>query len=202
MNALTWNQVAVSDETEELVKARSAPSTVKIYGRAMQQLETWLNGRSLSDNLLADYITALYQDGKSPATISKAVAAIKWTVNHRGPEAKNLIFEITERTLAGIRRKGKGRGRRQVDGMTWDEVERICTRVEAENTVTGLRDSALIRLMSDCLLRIGEAVAVNVGDVDAWVDDSLLEDGSRHSRHSRRDTVHRSPDAGGDTAVL
>ena len=133
----------------------------------MQQLEIWLDGRSLSDSLLASYITGLYQDGKSPATISKIVAAVKWTAKHRGTGAKNFIFEITEKTLAGIRRKDKDRGRGQVDGMTWAEVDRVCSLAEANNTVTGLRDSALIRLMSDCLLRISEAVAVNVADVDS-----------------------------------
>ena len=128
----------------------------------MQGLEIWLDRRSLNDNLLATYITELYQDGKSPATISKIVAAVKWTVKNRGVE---IPFEITEKTLAGIRRKGKSRGRGQVDGITWEEVEQICALAEAEGTVAGLRDSALIRLMSDCLLRISEAVAVDVADV-------------------------------------
>ena len=122
----------------------------------MQQLEIWLDGRSLNDNLLATYITELYQDGKSPATISKIVAAVKWTVKNRGVD---VSFEITEKALAGVRRKSKGRGRGQVDGITWDEVEQICTLAEAEGTVAGLRDSAMIRLMSDCLLHISEAVA-------------------------------------------
>ena len=36
---------------------------------------------------------------------------------------------------------------------------------EASRTLAGLRDSAMIRLMSDCLLRISEAVAVNIEDV-------------------------------------
>ena len=75
MNASTWNQVVISDETEELVEASIAPSTVNTYRRAMQQLEIWLAGRSLNDSLLANYITGLYQDGKSPATIGKIVAA-------------------------------------------------------------------------------------------------------------------------------
>ena len=167
MNASTWNQVVISDETEELVKASIAPSTVETYRLAMQQLEIWLDGCSLSDNLLADYITALYQNGKSPSTISKIVAAVKWTVKNHGVGAKDLSFEITEKALAGIRRKGKDRGRGQVDGITWEEVERICALAEAEGTVAGLRDSGLIRLMSDCLLRISEAVAVDVADVDS-----------------------------------
>ena len=165
MKAPTWKQVVISDETEELVKASIAPSTVKTYRLAMQQLEIWLDGRSLNDNLLANYITGLYQDGKSPSTISKIVAAVKWTAKNHGVGAKKLSFEITERTLAGIRRKGKGRGRGQVDGITWEEVEQICALAEARETVAGLRDSALIRLMSDCLLRISEAVAADVEDI-------------------------------------
>ena len=165
MKAPVWKQVVISDETEELVKASIAPSTVETYRLAMQQLEIWLDGRSLNDNLLANYITGLYQDGKSPATISKIVAAVKWTAKNHGVGAKKLSFEITERTLAGIRRKGKGRGRGQVDGITWEEVEQICALAEARETVAGLRDSALIRLMSDCLLRISEAVAVDVEDI-------------------------------------
>ena len=167
MKAPAWKQVVISDETEELVKASIAPSTVETYRLAMQQLEIWLDGRSLNDKLFANYITGLYQDGKSPSTISKIVAAVKWTAKNRGVGAKKLSFEITEKALAGIRRKGKGRGRGQVDAITWEEVERICALAEAEGTVAGLRDSALIRLMSDCLLRISEAVAIDVEDVSS-----------------------------------
>ena len=162
MNASTWKQVVINDETEELVKTSIAPSTVETYRLAIQQLEIWLDGRSLNDNLLANYITGLYQDRKSPATISKIVAAVKWTTKNQGIK---IPFEITDKALAGIRRKGKGRGRGQVDGITWEEVEQICALAEARETVAGLRDSALIRLMSDCLLRISEAVAVDVEDI-------------------------------------
>ena len=164
MNASVWNQVTISDETEELVKASLAPSTVETYRLAMQQLEKWLDGRVLDDNLLATYITGLHQDGKSPATISKIVAAVKWTTKNQG---EGILFEITDKALAGIRRKGKGRGRGQVDGITWEEVDRICALAEAEGTVAGLRDSAMIRLMSDCLLRISEVVAADVEDVNS-----------------------------------
>ena len=167
MKKSAWNQVAISDETEELLNASIAPSTVKAYRWVMQQLENWLDGRDLCDNLLASYITELYQDGMAPATISKIVAAVKWTAKNDGVGANNFTFEITDKTLAGIRRRGRGRGRGQVDGLTWREVDRVCSLAEAGGTVTGLRDSALIRLMSDCLLRISEAVAVDVADVDS-----------------------------------
>ena len=73
--------------------------------------------------------------------------------------------EITLRSLAGIRREGRERGRGQVDGLTRVGMERVCSFAEASKTLAGLRDSAMIRLMSDCLLRISEVVAVNVEDI-------------------------------------
>ena len=149
-------------ETETLIKASIAENTLKAYQRALQSLTNWLSGRTLSDALLANYITALHDNGKSPATIGQVVAAVKWQLKHQSQETVN--FPITQATLAGIRRAGKDRGRGQVDGLIWQDVERVCIYAETEGTLIGLRDSAMIRLMSDCLLRISEVVAVNVGD--------------------------------------
>ena len=150
------------EETESLIKASVAENTRKAYRRALHALEGWLAGRSLSDELLATYITTLHKDDKSPATIGQVVSAVKWQLKHQPTQQVNLRITLT--TLAGIRRDGKKRGRGQVDGLIWQEVERICIIAETEGTLAGLRDAAMIRLMSDCLLRIGEAIAVNVGD--------------------------------------
>ena len=151
------------EETAFLIKASIAENTQKAYQRALQSLETWLSGRTLSDALLANYITSLHEAGKSPATIGQAVAAVKWQLKHQSQETVN--FPITQATLAGIRREGKDRGRGQVDGLIWQDAERVCIYAETEGTLAGLRDAAMIRLMSDCLLRISEVVAVNVGDL-------------------------------------
>ena len=151
------------EETASLIKASIAENTQKAYQRALQSLETWLSGRTLSDALLANYITQLHETGKSPATIGQVVAAVKWQLKHQSQETVN--FPVTQATLAGIRRAGKDRGRGQVDGLIWQDVERVCVYAETEGTLAGLRDAAMIRLMSDCLLRISEVVAVNVGDL-------------------------------------
>ena len=153
----------LSEETESLIKASVAENTLKAYRRALHALERWLAGRSLSDELLSTYITALHKDDKSPATIGQVVSAVKWQLKHQSTEQMNLPITLT--TLAGIRRAGKERGRGQVDGLIWQEVERICIIAEAESTLASLRDAAMIRLMSDCLLRISEVVAVNAGDL-------------------------------------
>ena len=155
--------VQLPEETASLIKASIAENTLKAYQRALQKLTDWLSGRTLSDALLANYITTLHETGKSPATIGQVLAAVKWQLKHQSQETIN--FPITQATLAGIRREGRDRGRGQVDGLIWQDVERVCVYAETEDTLAGLRDAAMIRLMSDCLLRISEGVAVNVSDL-------------------------------------
>ena len=156
------NALAISTETSALIQSSIADSTLKRYQRLSTQIEAWLNGSMLTDALLADYITELHTEGKSPATIAQVVAAAKWQAKNYGIE---IVGEITSKTLAGIRREGKERGAGQVDGVEREDMLRIVTFAESDNTLAGLRDAALIRLMSDCLLRISEAVAINVSDL-------------------------------------
>lgn len=153
----------VPEATETLIKASLSENTLKAYQCALGKLTDWLSGRTLSDTLLAEYITQLHEDGCSPATIAQLVAAVKWQLKHQ-PNPHLQQMPITQATLAGIRREGKDRGRGQVDGLIWQDVERVCIIAETEGTLVGLRDAAMIRLMSDCLLRVSEVVAVNVGD--------------------------------------
>ena len=55
----------------------------------------------------------------------------------------------------------------------------------------GLRDSALIRLMSDCLLRVSEAVAVNVEDVK---DKTLIVRSSKTDQEGVGETLYVTSD--------
>ena len=166
MNELVTRQretgLNISTETKELIQSSIADSTLKRYRRLSEQIGAWLGGQALNDGLLATYITELHQRGKSPATIAQVVAAAKWLAKNQGIE---VVGEITSKTLAGIRRAGKERGHGQVDGVEREDMLRIVAFAESDKTIAGLRDAALIRLMSDCLLRISEAVAVNVGDL-------------------------------------
>ena len=157
------NERAVeTSRKEDLKQARVAKRTRQTYDTHIKRLLAWLDGRELTDPLLADYITMLYHDeGKAPATISQVVAAVSWRSKEMG---ERFVGEDTLETLGGIRREGAGRGKGQMDGLTWEQVDIVCGLCLNEQTLRGLRDAALIRLMSDCLLRVGEAVAVNCGD--------------------------------------
>ena len=158
------NPLYVPESTKDLIQASLSENTLKAYRRALAKLTAWLSGQVLTDALLATYITELHRDGKSPATISQAIAAVKWQLKYQSTEQMNL--PITQATLSGIRRNGRDRGRGQVDGLIWRDVERVCILAETQDTLAGLRDAALIRLMSDCLLRVSEVVAVNVSDLN------------------------------------
>ena len=153
--------------TTDLIRASISANTQRAYRCSIEKLEAWRGGRTMDDAVLAEYITHLHAQGKAPATISQVVAAVKWYTKYHG--GQTIAGVITERTLAGVRREGKGRGRGQVDGLDWQEVEQICAVAESTKTLSGLRDAAMMRLMSDCLLRVGEVVAVNVGDIKQGV---------------------------------
>ena len=143
-----------------------SPNSRRAYKRAWRQLDAYLSsiGESLDDLTdvqLAGYLSILDAQGVVPATISMSLAAIKWFFSN--VKAVDVQFPISTKRLRTIRRDAKGRGRGQVDGLTWMDVERVCAFAEADGSIAGLRDSAMIRLMSDCLLRISEVVAVNCG---------------------------------------
>ena len=153
----------IASGTGEEIRANVSDNTLKAYEHASRKLESWLEGRALSDAVLAKYVRFLHEEGKSPATINLVLSAVKWMAEHHGIDA--VAGAATERAASAVREKGKGRGRRQADGLTWGEVERVCTAAESADTAAGLRDAAMISLMSDCLLRISEAVAVEVEDI-------------------------------------
>ena len=178
----------VNDDTKALIASSVSENTLRNYRYWSKEIEMWLGGRSLDDGLLAEYITRLHAQGKSPATISQAVAAVRWQAKNQGIK---IVGEVTTRTLAGIRREGKDRGRGQVDGLTWSDVERVCAFAEMDGSVAGLRDSALIRLMSDCLLRVSEAVAVNVEDVK---DKTLIVRSSKTDQEGVGETLYVTSD--------
>ncbi len=145
------------------IGANASDNTLKAYEHATRKLEAWLEGQTLNDAVLAEYVRFLHEQGKSTATINLMLSAVKWMAEYHGIDA--VVGAVTERALSDVRQAGKRRGRRQVDGLTWDEVERVCAIAESSDTVAGLRDAAMISLMSDCLLRISEVVAINVTDI-------------------------------------
>ena len=88
--------IAIASETASLIKASIAENTQKAYQRTLNDLTNWLSGRTLSDQLLANYITTLHKVGKSPAIIGQAVAAVKWQFKYQLQETLNSpVMQVT-----------------------------------------------------------------------------------------------------------
>ena len=139
MNELVTRQqeqgLAISSETKELIQSSIADSTLKRYQRLSREIEARLGGQMLNDGLLATYCTELFHEGKSPATIAQVVAAAKWLAKNHGIV---IVGEFTSKTLAGIRREGKERGRGQVDGVEREDMLRVVAFAESQKTIVGL----------------------------------------------------------------
>ena len=141
-------RAVVNAETADLIRASVSKQTLTNYKRVLKQVEQWLGGHVLDDALLADYISMLHHDeGKAPATISQVVASVSWRSKQLGQQ---IVGEITLATMAGIRREGADRGKGQLDGLTWEQVDVICRLVskQADNSWTEGRliDSVDVRL--------------------------------------------------------
>jgi len=159
----------VSNSTQHLIQSSISENTKCSYERALSELEIWLGSRPLTDVLLSEYLTLCYERGLAPASIAIIPAAVRFSARLSGIDMP--IGVLTERTLAGIRRKGRDRGRGQVTGLTFTETKFMVGQI-AKHGVKGVRDAALFSLMSDCMLRVSELVAVQASDIEITSDGS------------------------------
>jgi len=150
------------DATRRLLRASVSENTRRAYGQALSALEAWLAGRELTDALVAEYLTLRHESKLAPSSIAMIPAAIQFACRWSGIESP--LGLLTEEIMTAIRKEGRGRGPGQVTGITFLEARRLAGQVAREG-VRGIRDAAIIALMSDCMLRIGELVAARPKDV-------------------------------------
>ena len=60
-----------------------AENTLRNRRHALQNFDEWLRGRPISDRLLTQYITDLFNERKAQGTISLAVSAVKWLLKYQ-----------------------------------------------------------------------------------------------------------------------
>ena len=133
---------------------------------------------------VALYLEARHAGGAAPATIRVARAAISKVHQVSGladPTADSLCRDVLHR----IGREGRHRGRGQVAGIGWAQAEAAAALADDDSgSLQGLRDAAIILVLSDTLARISEVAALQCRDVEAYTTD---EGGSVHIRASKAD---------------
>ena len=108
----------LSDDARELVAQSISPNTRAQYGRRLRELDEAI-GRHPTDKALADFLAAEYVRGMAPTSIQTFLSAYAFRARilNQPPPGP-----MTRRTMSGITRAGKARGRGQVkgcDGKTW-----------------------------------------------------------------------------------
>lgn len=122
----------------------------------------------VSDSVIADYLAHLQESGKAVATARIALAAMRHRARQEGDPRPDGA--LTARVLEGYGRAGANRGRGQVAGVTWEQADAMTALAAQGGSLRGLRDAALIAVMSDALLRVSEAAALGVADVNPAQD--------------------------------
>ena len=158
------------DRIGAALDASIAPNTAKAYRAALAAFATFLAGRKATDETTAAYVAALMDAGKAPATIRLHAAAIG--AGARAAGETDPRGSLTTQALRGAVRANAGLGRGQVAGLGREDAIAAAAAAVAEGSTAGLRDAALLRVMSDALLRPSELAAIDAGDVSREADGS------------------------------
>ena len=89
---------------------------------------------------------------------------------------------LTKEALSSYRRQARDRGRGSVSGIRFEVADLIAARTN-KDTLRGLRDAAIVRVMSDGLLRVSELVDLEIRDFEFAGDGSA----TINMRHSKAD---------------
>ena len=138
------------------------------------QIATRFHASQITSEQVNGYLAHLHLREKSPASIATALTAIKFIARHTG---KPIDFLLADTTLKGIKRniEAQARGRGQATGIKVDDAMTMATIADspahtsptasietpAKARIRQARDSAIIRTMSNGLLRISEVGAIH-----------------------------------------
>ena len=158
-----------------LAAASIAPNTARAYSVACNAFDA--SGQELTDTGIAEYLAALHEAGRAPASAAQAVAALKFRARlARQPDPTG---EQTARVMAGYRRTAHDRGRGQAPAMLADDLAAIVAtartpRPRARGMETadtahqrGTVDIAIAGLLFHAGLRRSEVSALRAADVQS-----------------------------------
>ncbi len=142
------------------------------YARDLAAFESWRAGRPLTKLLVEQYAAGLQDAGKSPNTINRALAAVRWWARRLGdlayespelePARRREIVTQSARVAAvrDMRGKRQPKGRHVYPGEL-RELLRVCME---DPKPGGVRDAAMIALAWVTGMRRGEIAGLLLAD--------------------------------------
>ncbi len=153
--------------------AADAPATVRAYASDLKNFEAWcqrsgFNALPATPEVVGAYLAAA-GEGYAMQTLRRRVAAIARASGLTGHPLDTKHPAIRE-TLRGIARTHGSRGRRAA-ALTTTELKALSRACE-DNTLTGIRDKALLLVGFAGAFRRSELVALDVEDL-TWSNDGV-----------------------------
>ena len=137
--------------------------------QVLMKVATRFHEREITADQINGYLAHLHLGEKSPASIATALTGIKFIARHTG---KPIDFLPADTTLKGIKRnaEAQARGRGQATGIKVEDAMTMATIADSaahtapttrketpeKARIRRARDAAIIRTMSNGLLRISE----------------------------------------------
>ncbi|WP_258359192.1 site-specific tyrosine recombinase XerD [Moorella sulfitireducens (nom. illeg.)] len=147
-----------------VVERGLAENTLASYNSDLQQFLQYLENsrvksvREVNHGLLVAYLMKMQREGRSPATISQHLAALKsfyhFLLRERLVESDPTVNLESPRQVKKLPRV-----------LTVEEIERLLSQPRPD-TPAGLRDKAMLELLYATGLRVSELVALNVDQVN------------------------------------
>lgn len=155
----------LEDAGRAYVEASTSASTRRGYTGDWARFEAWCQGRGVqsmpaADAVCAAYVVQLAEDGRKPATIDRALAAIRKAHRLAGLEAPT--GEATRMVRRGVRRS-KGTAQTQAAPVLAPDLRAMVAGLE--DSPAGLRDRALLLLGFAGAFRRAELAGLRVEDV-------------------------------------
>ena len=135
----------------------------------LTQIATRFYDSEITASVVNGFLTHLHLGEKSPASIAMVLTAIKFMARHTG---KPIDFLLADTTLKGVKRnaQAQARGRGQATGIKVEDAMTMATIADSaahtapttrketpeKARIRRARDAAIIRTMSNGLLRISE----------------------------------------------
>ena len=147
---------------------RKSPATIKVYRDGVQRYLTWCvatGAEPMDRTSLTLWIAGMLDAGKAPATARMRPLAV-----HRFVARQIVVGRLPADPFAGM--KAPKVDEPVVDPLTDDQLRaliRACSgpdHGQVDERLHHLRDEAIICLMLETAIRAGEAVSLEIADVD------------------------------------
>jgi site-specific recombinase XerD len=183
------NALSITSPTLQLINNEISRSprlkseeTRRAYRHDLSRFEDWRAGRTLTKLLVEQYAAELQRAGKSPATINRKLAAVRWWARR----LSDLAFEDTALTrderdevstqaarVAGVEDVS---GSREHAGreVTQGELTALMNVCATDQNAAGVRDAALIALAWSTGARRSELARLTIASIQ-WIDEESAD---------------------------